>query len=187
MPPSPGAPWWQGPGGCRAGRPSSALRPGATARGTQVGHLPGWTVRLQVDGGLRDPLTGCPKIGLRETQPPLSHLVLVQHQESRVHECGRVEGGAPPTHGPPAPRGPWVRAPSRRPLFLPWAARWLPELRPEGLSPGRQGEQSRPPGPLLDGTWGLCARLRMGQRESGFWGSRPGPEPMLRRWLPAVL
>lgn len=60
-------------------------------------------------------------------------------------------------------------------------------LRPEGLGPGRQGEQSCPPGPLLDGTWGLYARLRMGQRESGFWGSRPGPEPMLRRWLPAVL
>lgn len=33
---------------------------------------------------------------------------------------------------------------------------------PEGLGPGHPGGESHPLGPLLDGTWGLCARVRTG-------------------------
>lgn len=57
---------------------------------------------------------------------------------------GEWGGGAPPTHGPPAPWGPWVRAPSRRPLFLPWAARWLPEPSSRGAGP-RTLRGAKPP------------------------------------------
>lgn len=60
---------------------------------------------------------------------------------------------------------------------------------PEGLGPGHPGEQSHPLGPLLDGTWGLCARVRTRRaRWAAHWG--PGgadPAPLLSHEMTGVL